>query len=151
MTLPPFAGEIRDSVHHLPIRIYYEDTDFSGFVYHGNYVRFLERGRSDYLRCLGIAHERFLELEEPLAFTIQRLELKFHAPAHIDELLEVQTVYVAAKGARLNARQRILRDGKLLLSAEVDAASMNLAGRPRRLPPEFMEPLNRVLRPEFPA
>jgi acyl-CoA thioester hydrolase len=129
------GGFFRGSEHILPVRVYYEDTDFSGVVYHGAYVRFMERGRSDFLRLIGISHRDLLALDEPIAFTIQRLEIDFYKPARIDDALEVRTAYTRATGARIEARQDIWRGGEQLTTGRVHAACINLEGRARRLPP----------------
>ncbi|NWG45850.1 MAG: tol-pal system-associated acyl-CoA thioesterase [Alphaproteobacteria bacterium] len=147
--LPP-GGAILERVHHLPVRIYYEDTDFSGMVYHANYVRYFERGRSDFLRLSGMSHADLMALQSPLAFTIEHISLDFAAPARIDDLIIVRTVYAEMKGARLRARQDIRRAGQLLARAEVHAACISFEGRPRRLPPELRARLKTVLRPDLP-
>lgn len=137
-TWPDLAGRIEGKTHILPIRVYYEDTDFSGIVYHANYLRFAERGRSDFLRLTGVNHAELLEGAEPLAFTIHRMEIDFVRPARIDDLLEVRTRYVRASGARLEARQSIHRLGvteeEEIWRTFVFAACIDLKGRPRRLP-----------------
>ncbi len=136
---PTISGRFVGKAHLLPVRIYYEDTDFSGVVYHANYVRYLERGRSDSLRLAGVHHRDLWAREEPLAFTVQRLEIDFVRPAQIDDILEVRTLYTRASGARVEARQAILRGQEEILRAHVFAACINREGRPRRMPPEVME------------
>lgn len=123
---PPAAG------HRLPVRIYFEDTDFSGVVYHGSYVRFLERGRSEFLRALGVSHRDLAA--EGLAFAVRRLDMTFHRPARIDDLVEIVTRVVAVEGARLQVAQEVWLDGIRLVEAGVDIVVINAAGRPRRLP-----------------
>ena len=115
------------------MRIYYEDTDFSGFVYHANYVRYLERGRSDLLRATGLTHRALAAGEPPLGFMVRRMEIDFRSPARIEDVVEVRTRFTQLRGARLMADQRIVRDGDLLLSAAVEVAVVS-EGRPRRLP-----------------
>nr|WP_246476330.1 tol-pal system-associated acyl-CoA thioesterase [Roseibium litorale] len=127
----------------MPIRVYYEDTDFTGVVYHGAFIKFFERGRSDYLRLCEVHHKLLLH-EDPsrsLAFAVRRMEVEFLRPAKIDDVLEVQTTLVEARGARLSLRQEIRRDGELLSSADVFAAVINGHGRPARLPKELMSRL----------
>ena len=135
---PDLSGRIVDGVHRLPIRIYYEDTDFSGIVYHANYLKFAERGRSDFLRLAGIHHSEILELDPPLAFAIQKMEIEFLAPARIDDLLEVESRYITARGARLEFEQVITRDREPIWRAIVKAACIDSDGRPRRLTPEML-------------
>jgi acyl-CoA thioester hydrolase len=137
---PDLAGRIEGRSHVLPVRVYYEDTDFSGIVYHASYLRFAERGRSDFLRLAGVDHTELFQGEDPLAFVIHRMEIDFLKPARIDDMLEVHTRYRRAGGARLEAVQtisRIARDGtgrEEIWRALVFAACLDSAGRPRRLP-----------------
>jgi len=122
------------SVFTLPIRIYYEDTDFSGVVYHARYLHFFERGRTESLRALGVNHTDLLTLGEPLAFAVRKMTTEWLAPARIDDLLEVRTRFLEACGARMTLAQEIGRGATLIARADVEAACMNLEGRPRRLP-----------------
>lgn len=141
----PSAGWLDGREHVLPVRIYYEDTDFTGVVYHGNYVRYFERGRSDFLRLAGIGHAELLDRPDPAAFTVVKLNLDFKAPARIDDALQVRTLYERVKGPRLFIRQRILRGETLICTAEVEAACIDLTGRPRKPPSGLIE----ALRPLF--
>lgn len=141
----PTAGWFEGREHCLPIRVYYEDTDFSGVVYHASYARFFERGRSDFLRSAGVDHSMLLALQPPLALVVSRLTLDFVRPARIDDALIVRTAYDAARGARFSIVQRLWREGQLLVAAEVDAACIDLEGRPRRLPAGVMEKLQPYL------
>lgn len=141
----PIGGIFRGRTHVLPVRIYFEDTDFSGVVYHANYLRYLERGRSDCLRLMGIHHRDLWEREEPLAFTIQRMEIDFRMPALIDDVLEVHTRYAHLSGARLNAEQSIWRGGDEIIRAQVYAGCINHQGRARRLPPDVRAILERFM------
>ncbi len=126
------------SDHNIKVRVYYEDTDFSGVVYHANYLKFLERGRTEALRALGATHAELLDQEDPIVFTVRHLSLSYKAPARIDDLLIVRTRFTAAKGARLFVAQSIWRDETCLTEAEVEVAAMALSGRPRRLPPSLL-------------
>ncbi len=132
-TVPP-AGVFENGVHKLPVRVYYEDTDFSGVVYHASYLRFMERGRSEFLRLSGIGHEQLLQREVPLAFAVRRLHVEFVRPARIDDALLVHTRFTAARGARLEAQQNVFRGDEALLDAMVQVACIGLDGRPKRLP-----------------
>lgn len=114
------------------MRVYYEDTDFTGVVYHANYVRYFERGRSDFLRLAGIGHAQLLEIDPPLAFVVAEMKLNFIKPARIDDALVVRTTYDAVKGVRLMISQTIEREGEVLCRAEVTAVCIHLDGRPRR-------------------
>jgi acyl-CoA thioester hydrolase len=140
----PSAGWLDGREHVLPVRIYYEDTDFTGVVYHANYLRYFERGRSDFLRVAGVSHQDLLERADPAAFTVVRIAVEFRKPARVDDALHVRTVYERIKGPRLFIRQRIVRGADLIASAEVEAACIDLAGRPRKPPPGLvaaLEPL----------
>jgi len=141
MTDAPSAGRFDGRTHLLPIRVYYEDTDFTGLVYHGNYVRYFERGRSDFLRMAGVSHSDLLEGDSPTAFVVTRMEIDFRLPARIDDALLVNTTYDAFKGPRLFVTQRITRDGALIAEAVVEAACISLSGRPRKPPPGLVERL----------
>ena len=134
---PDLAGRLDRGGHVLPVRVYYEDTDFSGVVYHANYLRFMERGRSDYLRLIGIHHTELGAADEgeALAFAIVRMEIDFLKPAKIDDLLEVYTVFKGAdRGVRFHVTQEVRRGETLLVRASGTAVVINDVGRPRRLP-----------------
>ena len=148
-TWPDAAGRLEEGVHYLPVRIYYEDTDFSGIVYHANYLRFAERGRSDFLRLAGVHHTDLFSGAVPLAFAIHRMEIDFLKPARIDDLLEVRTVYRRASGARIEAQQSIWRGAEELWRAQVYAACLDQEGRPRRLPETVRAALAPYLRSDI--
>ena len=133
---PDLAGRLVNGEHVLPVRIYFEDTDFSGVVYHGSYVRFLERGRTDFLRLLGVGHDALDKGEhgEPLAFAVARMVIDFRRPARIDDLVEVVTKPGELTGARVVLLQSIRRGAETLVTAEVTVAMINAAGQPRRWP-----------------
>ncbi|MGD9739201.1 MAG: tol-pal system-associated acyl-CoA thioesterase [Bauldia sp.] len=129
---PDLAGRLDGSGHVLPIRVYFEDTDFSGAVYHASYLRFLERGRSDFLRLIGVHHRPLAE--EGLVFAVRHLAISFERAARIDDVLEVRTGVADLGGARVVLRQAIQRDGDLVTSAEVTVALLSADGRPKRFP-----------------
>ena len=135
------SGAFDGTKHILPLRVYYEDTDFSGIVYHANYLRFAERGRSDFIRLAGVNHRDMAAREPSLAFAVSHMDIGFHGPARIDDMLSVETVFTHAKGARMRAVQRILCEGRLLWQARVDIACIDMDGRPRRLPADIVEKL----------
>ena len=104
MSNSPFliAGELTSTGHRLIQRVYYEDTDFSGLVYHARYLHFLERGRTDYLRCLGVGQRELLNAdEEGLVFVVHRMEIDFKGPARMDDVLTIHTVTDKAGGAKM--------------------------------------------------
>lgn len=147
MTDRPTAGRFESREHRLPVRIYYEDTDFTGLVYHGAYVRFFERGRSDALRLMGVGHAELLDGDQPSAFVVSKLALTFLKPARIDEELIVRTHYDAIKGPRLLISQTITRGADALCRAEVEVVCIHMDGRPRRPPRRLVEKVTPSLAP----
>ena len=130
------SGELTEAGHRLVQRVYYEDTDFSGVAYHARYLHFLERGRTDYLRLLGV-EQGSMVLEgdrEGLVFVVHRMEIDFKAPARMDDILTILTSTVKAGGAKMILNQEIRRGEHLLIAARVIIAVINSAGRTRRLP-----------------
>lgn len=118
--------------HWMEVRVYYEDTDFTGMVYHANYLRFFERGRSSHLRDAGISHQALLNRPDPAAFTLTRVEVDFRKPAVVDDLLKIRTRYLGTKGARILFSQAALRGDTVLAQAEITAVQIHADGRPRR-------------------
>jgi acyl-CoA thioester hydrolase len=134
------SGQLTKTGHRLVQRVYYEDTDFSGLVYHARYLHFLERGRTDYLRCLGCQQSDLLAAdEEGLVFVVHRMEIDFKQPARMDDILTIQTVTEKAGGAKMVLNQEIRRGETLLIAAKVVIAVINKHGRPRRLPEAIAE------------
>ena len=137
---PDLAGHIVEDEtgrrHVLPVRVYFEDTDFSGLVYHGSYVRWCERGRSDFLRLIGNDHRALMGgagAREPAAFVVRRMSLEYLKPARIDEVLEVVTRVKEATAATLALDQRIVRNREELFTAEVMVVLVSQSGKPQRL------------------
>ena len=120
------------SDHVIPVRIYYEDTDFSGNVYHAAYLKFFERGRTEFMRDLGIHHHELAE--QGIAFAVRTMALDFIAAARIDDLLVVRTTVVESSGVRLVLDQTISRNDKLIASAQVTVVAIKMSGGPARLP-----------------
>jgi acyl-CoA thioester hydrolase len=137
MNTLPLDGEIRGGRHLMSVRVYYEDTDFSGIVYHANYLRFMERGRTNYLRLLGADHRALFEealAEAPgFAFVVRSMQIEFLKPARMDDVLEVMTVTEEVKGASITVHQRITRADELLIEAHVRVAFVS-GGRARPIP-----------------
>jgi acyl-CoA thioester hydrolase len=130
--------------HVLPIRVYFEDTDFSGLVYHASYLRWCERGRSDFLRLIGNDHRALIEGaggREPAAFVVRRMALEFLRPARIDEVLEVTTRVKETTAATLVLDQRVCRGATELLTAEVTVVLVARSGKPLRLSTALREAL----------
>ncbi len=143
----PSAGRFVGREHFLPVRIYYEDTDFSGLVYHANYLRYFERARSDFLRLAGARHTDLLAAENPTAFAVRRLTLDFLAPARIDDALLVRTAYERMRGPRIVIAQSLERDGDVLTRAELEVCSIGLDGRPKKPPAVLLAALKPFLEP----
>jgi acyl-CoA thioester hydrolase len=118
---------------HFPVRIYYEDTDCAGIVYYANYLRFLERGRTEFLRSLG--HSQHQLMQEGIAFAVRSVNAEYLKPARLDDLLDVVTTVESLGRAQLTFAQRILRDRELLLDAKIRVACIDpAAGRPMAMP-----------------
>ena len=132
---PDVSGKLEGEGHVLPIRVYYEDTDLSGVVYHSNYIKYCERGRSDWLRLIGIHHN---EMVGKFFFVVRRLECEYFKPAKVDDLLEVHTRFDGFKGARMHLTQKVLRGSDLLFEAKVTPVLIDPQGRPVRVPKEMV-------------
>ena len=130
-------GEIRDGRHLLGVRVYYEDTDFTGIVYHANYLRYMERGRTNYLRLIGADHRALFEATEKeapgFAFVVRSMNIEFLKPARMDDILEIVTEPEEVKGASTTVRQRVMRSDELLVEAHVRVAFIS-GGRARPIP-----------------
>lgn len=137
---PDLSGRLIEDAagrHHiLPVRVYFEDTDFSGLVYHASYVRWCERGRSDFLRLVGNDHKGLFdgaEGREPAAFVVRRMTLEYLRPARIDEVLEVTTRVKEVGAAHMILDQRIHRGETELFQAEVMVVLVSVSGKPMRI------------------
>ena len=120
--------------HRFPLRVYYEDTDLGQIVYYANYLKFIERGRSEWLRAAGVDQQRLLE-DSHLAFVVRRVEADYLSPARFDDQLEVVTALEQATGPRVTVSQVVERDGKALFRARVTVVCVDLRTmRPHRLP-----------------
>lgn len=128
--------------HTLHIRVYYEDTDFSGVVYHASYLRFLERGRTELLRERGVHQAAIFSgaLGPPFGFAVRRMEIDFLKPARMDDLLTIETSPEGVRGASIDLVQRILREDEALVTVRVRVACVS-DGRPARLPAWVREKL----------
>jgi len=127
-------GRFEGRAHLLPVSVYYEDTDLSGFVYHANYLRFMERARTEFFRLAGFSKMEGLEAAEPFAWAIRRADIDFRRPARLDDVLTVKTLLTGLSGARLNALQQIYSGDTLLVEGRIEACLVTLTGKPRRLP-----------------
>ena len=130
---PPPSGLLQGSQHLFPVRVYYEDTDLSGMVYHANYLRWFERARSDMLRLLGIDQRAAAEAGEG-TYTVAELTIRYHAPARLDDAVTIATQATEIRAASVRLRQRAIRDHELLAEAELRVGFIGPDGRPRRQP-----------------
>ena len=130
-------GEVRDGRHHLAVRVYYEDTDFTGIVYHASYLRFMERGRTNYLRLIGADQRSLFEASEReapgFAFVVRSMAIEFLRPGRMDDVLVVTTEPEEVKGASMMLRQKVTRQGDVLVEAHVRVAFVS-GGRARPIP-----------------
>jgi len=147
MEWPSLSGTIRNGRHLLPVRVYYEDTDFSGVVYHASYLRFMERGRTDYLRLLGVDHRALFEETEReapgFAFVVRTMQIEFLRPARMDDVLEISTAPQEVKGASITLDQRVMRGDEILVEAKVRVAFVS-GGKAQRIP----KPLRQAMQTE---
>ncbi len=130
-------GEIRNGRHHQHVRVYYEDTDFSGIVYHASYLRFMERGRTNYLRLIGADHRALFEQAEReapgFAFVVRHMSIDFRKPAHMDDVLDIVTTPEEVKGASVTLNQKVMRGEDLIVEAHVQVAFVS-GGRAKPIP-----------------
>lgn len=137
---PPFDAQAQ---HFIDIRVYYEDTDFTGMVYHANYLRFFERGRSDFLRDAGISHQDLLARDEPAAFTLTNVEVDYKRAAKVDDLLKIRTRSIGVKGVRMRFEQTCLRGDDVIAEARITAVMIHADGRPMRPLKDVVEKMKR--------
>jgi acyl-CoA thioester hydrolase len=137
VTFPHIDGELRDGRHYMQVRVYYEDTDFSGIVYHANYLRFMERGRTNHLRLMGAEqHALFAEAQAEtagFAFVVRSIQIDYLKPARMDDILDIVTWPVAVKGASITLAQEVRKAGDVLVKAEVRVAFIS-EGRAQPIP-----------------
>jgi len=141
---PHLSGRMDGEAHILPIRVYYEDTDFSGFAYHASYLRFFERGRTELIRCLGISQADLFTDLGGFAFVVRRMTIDFLRPARMDDILTIATRPIDMRGASMRLAQEAIRNGEILATAEVTVAAIR-NGRAIRLPDELRSALSRLM------
>ena len=139
----PTSGRIADGRHVLPLRVYYEDTDAQGIVYYANWLRFLERGRTELLRLLGLEHSA-LRAESGINWVVRRCTIDYLKPARLDDMIDIVTGCGEMRGASLDMIQEARRGDDVLVSAELLVACMGDKGRPVRLPAEARTALQTV-------
>ncbi|MGZ8286071.1 MAG: YbgC/FadM family acyl-CoA thioesterase [Allosphingosinicella sp.] len=141
----PADGIMRGRAHLFPLRVYFEDTDVAGIVYYANYLRFIERARSDMLRLIGVDQRGALEGGEGV-YAVAEIAVKYRAPAKLGDDLVVVTEIEAVRAASVLIHQRVMRADQLLADARVTAAFLTKDGRPRRQPGEWVEAFERLLK-----
>jgi acyl-CoA thioester hydrolase len=141
-------GTFEGKEHVLPISIYYEDTDLSGVIYHAKYLRYMERGRTEFFRLAGISKMAGLEEEEPTAWTLRSVSVEYLKPARLDDVIHVRSRLIGLTGARMRALQRITLGEALLVEGRIEACITTLTGKPRRLPKKVQETLAPFVTPD---
>jgi acyl-CoA thioester hydrolase len=144
-TLLPHNGCFTEREHHFALRVYFEDTDFSGVVYHANYLKFLERARSDMLKLAGIEQRAMFESGDGV-YAITEINIKYKAPARFDDDLLIISTVEGVRPVGCTIHQRVMRDRQLLIEAEVKAAFLSPAGRPKRQPAHWIQAFERLLK-----
>lgn len=124
--------------HRLQVRVYYEDVDLAGIVYYANYLRYIERARTEWVRSLGI-DQVLMKAERGLVFAVRRVEADYLRPAHFDDILEIETRLSDLSPARARLVQEVIRKDVVLFRAEVTLVALTLAGRPTRFPHEILD------------
>jgi acyl-CoA thioester hydrolase len=143
----PSAGRIDDDgIHHLPVRVYYEDTDAAGIVYYANYLKFIERARTDMMRLLGVTHSKMAQTDG-LSFIVRGCAVKYRRPARLDDALDVRTRVTRIRGPVLDVLQDVYREDDLLIATELRIACMDGAGRVQSLPPPIRTAFARIAQP----
>lgn len=132
-------------VHRIDFRIYFEDTDITGIVYHANYVKYFERGRTESLRAAFKDLSAIMEDEDPATFAVASMDIQFKRPAKLDNMITVETELLEAKGAKMIFDQRVMRGEELLASAHVVVAVITMDGRPRRMPETMRQRMEEYL------
>jgi acyl-CoA thioester hydrolase len=141
----PAAGYFVGTAHHLPIRVYFEDTDFSGLVYHANYLRYMERARSDMLRLAGVDQKHAYESGEGV-YAVAALSIKYVKPAHYDDALIIISTIEQLRAASVLIHQRVMLGDELLSDAHVTAAFLSREGRPKRQPRPWVAAFETIMR-----
>lgn len=145
--LKPATGRFRDGVHEFPVHVYYEDTDLSGLIYHANYLRYMERARSDMLRLAGIDQRDTLEAGEGV-YAVSEVRIRYKRPARLDDDLIVVSKVLEIRAASCAIHQTVMCDGQILTDGEVTAAYLSPGGRPKRQPKSWIEIFKRLQKGE---
>jgi len=142
----PLEGRFEGREHRFPLRVYFEDTDLSGVVYHANYLRYMERARSAMLRAAGIDQRAAFEAGEG-AYAVRDIGVRYHAPARLDDTLDVVTRVMRIRAASVDIQQRVMRGSTLLAEGSVEAAFVAPSGRPRRQPAAWVTAFETLIWP----
>ena len=137
MTATPALGHLQGQEHRFALRVYFEDTDLTGVVYHANYLRYMERARSDWLVAVDVDQRAVFEAGEG-AFALRQAHLHYHAPARLGDDLTIVSRFTALRAAATVIQQRVMRGETVLAEGEVELVFVSPAGRPRRLPAEWV-------------
>ena len=139
------SGIIKQKTHFFQIRVFYEDTDFSGIVYHANYLKFAERGRTNFLRLLGISHSELISSNEPKHFVVYKMNSKFLGTSTIDDILEVKSIFIGIKGVRLKIDQDIYKGEKKVFSTNIEFALLDKNAKPMKFPDDMKLKIKKYL------
>tara|TARA_B100000212_G_scaffold118290_1_gene88338 strand:- start:1904 stop:2341 length:438 start_codon:yes stop_codon:yes gene_type:complete len=139
------SGIIKNNTHFFRVRVFYEDTDFTGIVYHANYLKFAERGRTNFLRLLGINHSKLINDKEPKYFVVYSMNTKFLGSSTIDDLLEVRSNFIGIEGVRLKINQDIFNGEKKVFSSDIEFALLNENARPLKFPDDMKMRIKKYL------
>ena len=139
------SGIIKQKTHFFQIRVFYEDTDFTGIVYHANYLKFAERGRTNFLRLLGISHSELISSNEPKHFVVYKMNSKFLGTSTIDDILEVKSIFIGIKGVRLKIDQDIYKGEKKVFSTNIEFALLDKNAKPMKFPDDMKLKIKKYL------
>ena len=139
------SGIIKQKTHFFQIRVFYEDTDFTGIVYHANYLKFAERGRTNFLRLLGISHSELISSNEPKHFVVYKMNSKFLGTSTIDDILEVKSIFIGIKGVRLKIDQDIYKGEKKVFSANIEFVLLDKNSKPMKFPDDMKLKIKKYL------
>lgn len=134
--ISPHSGNIKQNIHYFPLRVYYEDTDVGGVVYYANYLKFMERARSEMLRCLDIDQKEMLDYNrsDDVSFVVRHAEIDFKKSANFDDQLMIESKVIELKGASVIIKQKILKNDEILVTGIIKIAALGKDGKPKRLP-----------------
>ena len=142
----PQSGVIEDNIHYLPIRVYFEDTDAGGVVYHSNYISYMERGRTEFLRILGINQSDMFKMEHPddRLFMVKKCEVEFFSPALMDDEIIIRTEVIKLGGASVIFKHDVLKDDEILVKGLVVVVAVNYQSKASRITGELRKILDRI-------